>query len=112
FTIPVCPFVACMSVAIYRLPPPHVATLMRATMNSKLLVQKPQQARRQEAWVAARLIDRVAQPIVWRTMHDAGAHRKARLLEREQKFHRLSAMVDHVVLGTPTEVDGGLVVGD
>src|SRR4051812_24203518 len=101
-----------MSAAICGMAAPHIAALMRATATSKLLTQKSRQSRSQEARIAARLLDRVAQPIVPCAGYDASAHGEVRLLERKQEFLRLRAMIDHVVFVAPGQVDRGLVVGD
>src|SRR5437899_337051 len=62
--------------------------------------------------MAARLLDRIAEPVVRRTMHHAGAGQKSGLLEREQEWLRLGAVIDHVVLGSPAQENGSLVVAD
>src|SRR5262249_20385267 len=71
--------------------------------------QEAQQARRDEAGMAAGLLDRIAKPVVRRAVHDARTRLEFRLLERLQEFERLRLVIHHVVLGAPDQEHGGLV---
>src|SRR5262245_53824699 len=77
---------------------------------SQPLGEEAQEARRHQARMAAWLVDRIAEPVVRRAMHNAGAHLEFRLLERLQELERLRLVVDHVILGAPDQEHSGLVV--
>src|SRR5262245_46601498 len=74
------------------------------------LGEETQQARRDEAGMAAGLVNRIAEPVVRGAVHHAGTHLEFRLLERLQEFERLRLVIDYVVLGAPDQEHRGLVV--
>src|ERR1700758_5759662 len=67
-----------------------------ANYGSQPLLQEAHEAGRQEAGIACRLLDRVVEPVVWRALHDAGAHEEVGLLQSQQERVGLRAAVDQL----------------
>src|SRR6266446_7074639 len=78
---------------------------------SQPLRQKPHHPWREEAAMAAGLLDWIAEPIVAGARHDAAAGEKSGLLERPQEGVGMRLAVDQIVLGAAAEQHRGLVVG-
>src|SRR6266511_2146744 len=78
---------------------------------SQPLLQEANEARRHEAGIAARLLDRIVEPIVRRALHDTGAHEEVGLLQSQQECVGLRAPVDEIVLGAHAQEDADVIVG-
>src|SRR3989442_4306569 len=82
---------------------PYSGLVMRASLPCQALRQEAEQARREEAVVAVRLVDGIPHPEMRRALNDHRAHEEARLLEREHERLGLGPDVRDVVLGAPDD---------
>ena len=76
------------------------------------LFEELHQARRHEAGIAARLINRIAEPVMGRTLHDTSAREEIRLFQTQQECVGLGTAIDQVVLGPDGKEYAHAVVGE
>src|SRR6476619_1451862 len=61
------------------------------------LLQEAHETRSHEAGIAPGLLDRIAEPVMRRPLHDAGADEKVRLLQPQQECIGMRPPVDEIV---------------